>query len=130
MAINRTIISGNLTRDPELRETASGTAVLEIAVAVNDRTRNQQTGEWEDYANFIDCAMFGSRAQAVSQYLAKGMHVTVEGKLRQRRWEKDGKKHSKISVMVDEIDWTGGKRQEQGQEQDQAAGVYDEDIPF
>ena len=65
MSINRVIISGNLTRDPELRSTAGGTSVLGFGVAVNDRRKNQQTGEWEDYPNFIDCTMFGARADAV-----------------------------------------------------------------
>ena len=60
MSINRVNISGNLTRDPELRATASGTQVLSFGVAVNDRRRNPQTGEWEDYPNFVDCTMFGT----------------------------------------------------------------------
>ena len=57
MSINRVVISGNLTRDPDLRSTASGMPVLGFGVAVNDRRKNQQTGEWEDYPNFIDCTM-------------------------------------------------------------------------
>ena len=65
MSINRVIISGNLTRDPELRSTASGLPVLGFGVAVNDRRKNQQTGEWEDYPNFIDCTMFGDRKSVV-----------------------------------------------------------------
>ena len=69
MSINRVIISGNLTRDPELRQTQSGMPVLGLGVAVNDRRKNQTTGEWEDYPNFIDCTMFGSRAEALSRYL-------------------------------------------------------------
>ena len=66
MSINRVIISGNLTRDPELRRTQSGMAIMSFGVAVNDRRRNQQTGEWEDYANFVDCTMFGNRAESLS----------------------------------------------------------------
>ena len=58
MSINRVSITGNLTRDPELRATAGGTQVLSFGVAVNDRRRNPQTGEWEDYPNFVDCTMF------------------------------------------------------------------------
>ena len=61
MSINRVNITGNLTRDPELRATAGGTQVLSFGVAVNDRRRNPQTGEWEDYPNFVDCTMFGTR---------------------------------------------------------------------
>lgn len=104
MSINRVNISGNLTRDPELRATAGGTQVLSFGVAVNDRRRNAQTGEWEDYPNFVDCTMFGNRAEAVGRFLAKGMKVAIEGKLRYNSWEKDGQKRSKLEVIVDEID--------------------------
>lgn len=93
MSINRVNISGNLTRDPELRVTASGTQVLSFGVAVNDRRRNPQTGEWEDYPNFVDCTMFGTRAEAVRRYLSKGSKVAIEGKLRYSSWEKDGERH-------------------------------------
>lgn len=79
MSINRAVVSGNLTRDPELRATPGGTQVLGFGVAVNDRRRNQQTGEWEDYPNFIDCTMFGNRAEALSRILRKGMKVAIEG---------------------------------------------------
>ncbi|MEE8716991.1 MAG: single-stranded DNA-binding protein [Coriobacteriales bacterium] len=101
--INRVIISGRLTRDPELRATAGGTAVLSFGVAVNDRRRNQQTGQWEDYANFIDCSMFGNRAEALSKILTKGTLVCCEGRLRWSSWERDGQKRSKIEVIVDEV---------------------------
>lgn len=106
MSINRVVISGNLTRDPELRSTPGGMAVLGIGVAVNDRRKNQQTGEWEDYPNFIDCTMFGSRAEAITQYLQKGTKVAIEGKLRYRSWEnQQGEKRSKVEVVVDEIEF-------------------------
>lgn len=82
MSINRVNISGNLTRDPELRVTTNGTQVLSFGVAVNDRRRNPQTGEWEDYPNFVDCTMFGTRAEAVKRYLSKGSKIAIEGKLR------------------------------------------------
>ncbi len=104
MSINRVLISGNLTRDPELRSTAGGTHVLGFGVAVNDRTKNQQTGEWEDRPNFIDCTMFGKRAEALARILRKGMKVAIEGKLRYSAWEKDGQKRSKIEVIPDEVE--------------------------
>ena len=103
MSINRVNITGNLTRDPELRATAGGTQVLSFGVAVNDRRRNAQTGEWEDYPNFVDCTMFGTRAEAVSRFLAKGNKVAIEGKLRYSSWERDGQRRSKLEVIVDEI---------------------------
>ena len=104
MSINKAVVSGNLTRDPELRQTAGGFSVLGFGLAVNDRRKNPQTGEWEDYANFIDCTVFGPRAESLSKFLSKGAKVAVEGKLRWTQWERDGQKRSKIEIVVDEID--------------------------
>ena len=109
MSINRVIISGNLTRDPELRSTASGLPVLGFGVAVNDRRKNQQTGEWEDYPNFIDCTMFGARAESLNRYLNKGTKVSIEGKLRWSQWERDGQKRSKLEVIVDELEFMSSR---------------------
>ena len=150
MSINRVVISGNLTRDPDLRSTASGMPVLGFGVAVNDRRKNQQTGEWEDYPNFIDCTMFGARAQSVSRFLNKGMKVAIEGKLRWSQWERDGQKRSKIEVSVDEIEFMTSRNQNSApavsapaQAAPMAApaaapmaapvvdaSIYDENIPF
>lgn len=106
MSINRVNITGNLTRDPELRSTAGGMAVLGFGVAVNDRRKNQQTGQWEDYPNFVDCTMFGNRAEALSRILRKGMKVAIEGKLRYSSWEdkNGGGRHSKIEIIPDEVE--------------------------
>ena len=157
MSINRVVISGNLTRDPEMRATTSGMQVLSFGVAVNDRRRNPQTGEWEDYPNFVDCAMFGTRAEAVSRYLSKGSKVAIEGKLRYSSWERDGQRRSKLEVIVDEIEFMSRGQQGEaggyapapsyGQQGGYAPApqqapapmaapvppavdVYDEDIPF
>ena len=157
MSINRVNISGNLTRDPELRATAGGTQVLSFGVAVNDRRKNPQTGDWEDYPNFVDCTMFGTRAEAVSRYLSKGTKVAIEGKLRYSSWERDGQRRSKLEVIVDEIEFMsrgsqsgqGGYSQNGGNsygggyapapapqaapapvQAPPAVDVYDEDIPF
>lgn len=148
MSINRVTISGNLTRDPELRTTQGGMAVMGFGVAVNDRSKNQQTGEWEDVPNFVDCTMFGSRAQSVMKYLGKGSKVAIDGKLRYSSWEKDGQRHSKLEVIVDDIEFlsrgnTGGQQQHQQHHQQQQAAPtvsfagqqvtmqpYTEDIPF
>lgn len=106
MAINKATITGNITRDPELRQTQGGTSVLTIGVAVNDCRKNQQTGEWEDYPNFIDCTIFGNRATGVAPHLEKGMKVAIEGKLNQSRWQaEDGTNRSKIGIIVDEIEF-------------------------
>lgn len=106
MSINRVIVSGNLTREPEVRTTASGNPVMGFGIAVNDRRKNSQTGEWEDYPNFIDCTMFGARAQSVSRFLSKGSKIAIEGKLRWSQWEtNEGQKRSKIEIIVDEIEF-------------------------
>ncbi|MEG0071155.1 MAG: single-stranded DNA-binding protein [Raoultibacter sp.] len=140
MSINRVIISGNLTRDPELRSTASGLPVLGFGVAVNDRRKNQQTGEWEDYPNFVDCTMFGTRAESLSRFLSKGAKVSIEGKLRWSQWERDGQKRSKIEVIVDELEFMSSRDSAPRSSAPAAApvpaapvvdaSVYDEDIPF
>lgn len=136
MSINKAIISGNLTRDPELRVTQSGTPVLSMGVAVNDRRKNPTTGEWEDCPNFVDCTMFGKRAESLEKRLSKGSKVFLEGKLRWSQWERDGSKRSKIEIVVEDIDLcspkgdqaaAGNEPADEGREDDQYA---DEDIPF
>ena len=105
MSINKVMITGNLTRDPELRQTAGGTPILHFGMAVNDRAKNQQTGEWEDRPNFVDCVLFGARAEAMARILAKGMKVAVEGRLRYSAWQdKEGKRRSKLEVVCDDVD--------------------------
>ena len=148
MSINKVVITGNLTRDPELRETPSGFQVLSFGVAVNDRRRNPQTQQWEDYANFVDCTMFGNRAASVSRFLSKGSKVAIEGKLRWSQWQaQDGSKRSKLEVVVDELEFMtsrdGGQQPQppQGMQQGTAqayaamgvqpqAVAYDDEIPF
>lgn len=152
MSINRVVISGNITRDPELRSTQGGMEILALGVAVNDRRKNQQTGEWEDVPNWIDCVMFGNRAKSVSRFLSKGSKVAIEGKLRWSQWERDGQKRSKIEVVVDEIEFMSRQQgqlgsepvyaapatapQPQQQQQDyqsvyqQQPSIYDDNIPF
>ena len=144
MSINKVMITGNLTRDAETRTTQSGTSVTTIGVAVNDRTRNQTTGEWEDYPNFINCVIFGRRGEAISQYLTKGLKVAIEGKLRFSQWEREGEKRSKLDVIVDEIEFMSSKSGGSGATATDASAysapqipvidgdssVYDEDVPF
>lgn len=113
MSINNVTISGNLTRDPDLRQTAGGMAVLGFGVAVNDRRKNSATGEWEDCPNFVDCTVFGKRAESLSGILSKGLKVCVMGKLRYSSWEaQDGAKRSKLEVIADDIDIMSQRQQE------------------
>ena len=115
MNINTAIITGNLTRDPELRQTASGTSVLQFSVAVNDRVK--ENGEWTDRANYIDCTMFGTRADSLSKLLHKGSKVAVQGKLHWSSWEKDGQKRSKVEIWPDTVELLTSRNQtSQGQD--------------
>lgn len=103
MSINRVNISGFLTRDCELRAMPSGSSVLNFGIAVNDRRKNAN-GDWEDVPNFVDCVVFGARADGLSKVLAKGMKVAIDGKLRYSSWEKDGQRRSKLEVMVEDLE--------------------------
>jgi single-strand DNA-binding protein len=124
MSINRVNISGNLTRDPELRSTQAGTQILTFGVAVNDHRRNPQSGEWEEHPNFIDCVVFGARAEPLSRFLTKGSKVAIEGKLRWSQWERDGQKRSKIEVIVDEVEFLSSRQGQGGGYQGQNQGGY------
>ena len=131
MSINTCIISGNLTRDAELRATAAGNPVCSFGVAVNDRRRNQN-GEWEDYANFVDCTIFGRRAEAIAKYLTKGAKVALEGRLHYSSWEdrNGGGRRSKLDVTVDEIEFMSSRQGGERREQLAPAAYDDQDIPF
>lgn len=136
--LNTVSIGGNLCRNAELRATASGMAVLTFSVAVNESRKNQQTGEYEDYPNYVDCTMFGRRAESVSRYLTKGTYVALTGRLHQNRWQnKDGQNRTKLEVTVDNIHFESRRldSDDYDQQQDEAQGeyeaqMYDEDIPF
>ena len=121
MGINRVILTGNLTRDPELKHSQSGVPILSFGLAVNERRKNSQTGEWEDYANFFDCTMFGSRAESVSGYLSKGSKVGIDGKLRFNSWERDGQKRSRVIVIIQDLEFLSS--QKDGSEKKESAGV-------
>ena len=110
MSINRVVLTGNLTRDAELKQTSGGMAIVKMRLAVNDRRKNAQTGQWEDSPNYIDVTMFGSRGEAVSRFLGKGKQIAVEGKLRWSEWESPaGEKRSKVEVVADDIELLGGR---------------------
>ena len=132
MSINNVSISGNLTRDPEARATASGKTVLQFSIAVNERRKNAQTGEWEDYPNYVDCVVFGNRATSLSNILRKGMKVCVQGKLRYHSWESEGKKRSKLDVIVDEIEFMQARESAKAKVEKTYpdAIIYDEEVPF
>lgn len=136
MSINQVSITGNLTREPELRATQSGTAVLSFGIAVNDRRKNS-SGQWEDVPNFFECVTFGNRATGLSDILAKGMKVAIAGKLHYSSWEKDGQKHSKVDIIANEVELMQNRKPQQQPHQEQAFAtkpptmdMYTDDIPF
>jgi len=126
MPVNKTFLVGNLTRDPEVRASQSGSSILSFGLAVNDRRRDPHTGEWVDYPNFFDCTVFGNRAEALGRILTKGMKVAVEGKLHWSQWERDGQKRSKVEVYVDEVELMTQRQQgpQQSAYAPQARQVY------
>ncbi|MEM6689934.1 MAG: single-stranded DNA-binding protein [Planctomycetota bacterium] len=103
---NRVVLVGNITRDIELRYTPGGMAVADIAIAVNERRKNQ-SGDWVDEVSFIDITLFGRTAEVASEYLGKGSPILVEGRLKQDRWEQDGQKRSKLKVICDRMQMLG-----------------------
>ena len=141
--INSVVLVGNLTKDPELRHTPSGTAVTTLRVAVNDRVKRGE--EWTDAAYYFDVTVWGRTAENCAQYLAKGRPVGVQGKLTWREWDaQDGSKRQSVEVVADNIQFLGsrdggggdggGQFVPQGAAQSTddfpAAAAADDDIPF
>lgn len=110
--INVAVITGNLTRDPELRHTGSGTAVCQLGVACNGRMKRE--GEWQDKANFFDVTVFGAQGENCAQYLAKGRPVAIEGRLDWQSWEaKDGSgKRSKVIIIANSVQFLSSREQD------------------
>lgn len=133
MSINNVNISGNLTRNSELKQTAGGVSILSFGIAVTDRQKNSKTNEWIDYTNFFECILFGARADKLSQYLVKGFKVTLSGKLHYSSWESEGEKKSKVEIIVDNIDFMAKPKEQQNtqpQIKTEQQTIMDDDIPF
>jgi single-strand DNA-binding protein len=104
--MNKVMLVGNLTRDAELRHTNSGFPILEMGIAVNERRKNSQTGQWEDKPNFFNMKMLGERGEKIAQYLTKGKKVAIVGRLEYRAWETpQGDKRSAVEVVVEDLDF-------------------------
>ncbi len=108
--INRVVLVGNLTRDPELRHTPSGTAVCKLRIAVNTRQKDGATGEWGDKPNYFDVTVWGSQGENCAQYLAKGRPVGIDGRLDWREWDaQDGTKRQAVEIIADNVQFLGGR---------------------
>ena len=102
--INRVIITGNLTSDPELRSLPSGTSVCKLRVAVNTRRKDGQSGEWRDFPNYFDVTVWGAQGENCARYLAKGRPVALDGRLEWREWEtQDGNKRQAVDIVADTV---------------------------
>jgi single-strand DNA-binding protein len=143
--VNVVVITGNLTRDPELRHTGGGTAVCELRVAVNSRRKDGTTGEWLDKPNYLNVKVWGAQGENCAHYLAKGRPVAIDGRLDWREWEaKDGSgKRQAVDIVADSVQFLGspnGSKNGTSAEADApadesnfagaAAGGGDDDIPF
>jgi single-strand DNA-binding protein len=147
--INRVVLVGNLTRDPELRHTPSGMAVCSLRVAVNTRKKDQASGQWTEKPNYFDVTVWGNQAESCNQYLSKGRPVGIDGRLEWREWDaQDGTKRQAVEIIADSVQFLGGRDgapagdsggagnqyitqggSESGADFGSAGGV-DDDIPF
>jgi single-strand DNA-binding protein len=141
--INRVVLVGNLTRDPELRHTGSGTAVCSLRVAVNSRRRDE-TGQWVDKPNYFSVSVFGNQAESCAQFLAKGRPVGIDGRLDWREWQaQDGSKREAVEIVAESVQFLGGRGDGDGQPEfvraaaapadsgaDFGPAGADDDIPF
>ena len=111
--INRVIVVGNLTRDPELRHTPSGMAVCSLRIAVNT-TRKDETGQWVDKPNYFDVTVWDKQGENCAQYLAKGRPVAIDGRLEWREWEQDGNKRQAVEIVADSVQFLGSREGGEG----------------
>jgi single-strand DNA-binding protein len=108
--INRVVMTGNLTRDPELRTTGGGMAICKLRIACNTRRKNNATGEWEDKPNFFDVTVWGAQGENCSRFLSKGRPVAIDGRLEWREYEtQDGQKRQSIDIIADSVQFLGGR---------------------
>ena len=141
--INRVIITGNLTSDPELSSLPSGTSVCKLRVAVNRRYKDSTSGEWVEKPNYFDVKVWGAQGENCANYLSKGRGVAVDGRLEWREWEaQDGSKRQAVEIVADSVQFLGGRGELGGENQYVPAGATaqadadfgssaaDDDIPF
>jgi single-strand DNA-binding protein len=107
MNINRVVLTGNLTRDPELSSTGTGLAICKLGIAVN--TRRKSGDQWEEKPNFFRVTVFGRQAESCHQYLKKGRPVAIDGRLEWSQWERDGQKRESVDIIADTVQFLGGR---------------------
>ncbi|CAN5496745.1 hypothetical protein BH20ACT18_BH20ACT18_04500 [soil metagenome] len=108
--INRVVITGNLTRDPELRSLSSGTSVCSLRIASNSRRKDNSTGEWVDKPNFFDVTVWGAQGENCARYLSKGRPVAIDGRLDWREWDTpEGQKRQAVQIVAESVQFLGGR---------------------
>jgi len=108
--INRVVLVGNLTRDPELRNTPSGMSVCSLRIAVNTRRKDSATGQWTEKPNYFDVTVWGAQGENCAQYLSKGRPVAIDGRLEWREWDaQDGSKRQAVEIIADSVQFLGGR---------------------
>lgn len=113
--INRVVLVGNLTKDPELRHTPSGTAVCSLRLAVNSSQKDPSTGEWTDKPNYFDVTVWDKQGENCAQYLAKGRPVAVDGRLDWREWDaQDGTKRQAVQIIANTVQFLGSRGDAEG----------------
>jgi len=127
-SVNRVVVVGNLTRDPELRHTPSGTSVCSLRIAVNTR-RKDASGQWADKANYFSVSVFGQQAESCAQYLSKGRPVAIDGRLEWREWEQDGNKREAVEIVADSVQFLGSRGDGDGGDGGGGGGYIPADAP-
>jgi single-strand DNA-binding protein len=113
--INRVVMTGNLTADPELRTLPSGMSVCNLRIACNTRRKNQSTGEWEDKPNYFNVTVWGAQGENSARYLSKGRPVAIDGRLEWREWEaQDGTKRQATDIIADSVQFLGSRDEASG----------------
>ena len=108
--INRVVLTGNLTADPELRSLASGNSVCKLRIACNTRRKNNATGTWDDKPNYFDVTVWGAQGENCARFLAKGRPVAIDGRLEWREWETpEGHKRQAVDIIADAVQFLGGR---------------------
>ena len=142
--INRVVLVGNLTKDPELRTTPNGTSVCKLRIAVNTRQKDNATGQWGDKPNYFDVTVWGNQAESCAQYLSKGRPVGIDGRLDWREWEaQDGSKRQAVEIIAESVQFLGARGDDAGgggnqfvpagataESADFGPATADDDIPF
>lgn len=110
-SLNQVTLMGNLTRDPELRNTPNGQNVTNFSIALN-RSYKDSSGEWQEATDYVDIVCWGPLAERVNQYLSKGRRCLVQGRIQSRSWEQDGQKRSKVEVLANDVTFLDGRSDE------------------